>query len=314
MAGVQATGAGWVRFDFDWSMIQPDSATSYSWSSYDQVVKSASDHHLQVMGIIDFTPAWARGADCNDLKQCHPDGTAAYANFAGALAQRYAPQNIHTWEVWNEPNTQNFWKPAPNIAQYSQLLISAASAIHRQDPKALVISGSTAPAETTALNISPPDFIAGLYSNGAGTAFDAVGVHPYTYPLIPSDSTKQAWAQMSQGPASIREVMTKHGDAGKKVWITEFGAPTDGPGPTSTAADPKLAQSPTHVDEALESTMLRQAFGLYHGYSWVGPIFWYSYQDAGSTPDTNENFFGLIRSDGSHKPAYDIFRQSTQTN
>ena len=31
--------------------------------------------------------------------------------------------------------------------------------------------------------------------------------------------------------------------------------------------------------------------------------------NAGDTNDSNENFFGLVRYDGSRKPAYDVFKQ-----
>jgi hypothetical protein len=101
--------------------------------------------------------------------------------------------------------------------------------------------------------------------------------------------------------------MTNNHDTLKKIWITEFGSPTGGPGPTSTASAPLLNQGPTHVDEALSAQSLEAALKLYNAAPWAGPFFYYSYQDNGTTNDTNENFFGLIRADGTHKPAYQIF-------
>lgn len=310
--GLKSAGAGWVRFDFDWSTIQPESASAYNWGRYDQIVDSASAHNLKVAGIIDFTPTWARPADCNHAKQCHPADNAAFAKFAQETAARYKKRGVHTWEIWNEANTENFWKPAPDVKRYSKLLIAASTAIHAVDSEAILISASTAPAETSRQNISPADFISGLYSSGAKVSFDAVGVHPYTYPLLPTETAVQAWANMTQGPKNIREIMIKNHDASKKVWLTEFGAPTDGPGPSAQINDLNLKSSPSHIDEALQAKSLVEAMKLYRNYTWAGPIFWYSYQDAGTTTDSNENFFGLVRADGSRKPAFDEYTKAVK--
>jgi hypothetical protein len=55
--------------------------------------------------------------------------------------------------------------------------------------------------------------------------------------------------------------------------------------------------------------MLAAAITSFHAEPWAGPFFWFSYQDNGSTGSSNETYFGLIRADGSHKPAYDTYRQ-----
>lgn len=104
--------------------------------------------------------------------------------------------------------------------------------------------------------------------------------------------------------------MIANGDADKKIWITEYGAPTGGPGPSATVENSETATNTWHVDEPLQAKMLQEAVKLYKSYDWVGPFFWYSYKDAGTSQDSNENFFGLVRADGSHKPAYDTYKQS----
>jgi hypothetical protein len=310
MAGIQALGVGWVRFDFDWSLIQPDNQSSYDWSAYDRIVASARSHNLKVIGIIDFTPGWAASSSCAGTKQCEPASATTYANFAAALSKRYAPQGLHYWEIWNEPNTSQFWQPAPNETLYISILKAAYTAIHNQDKNAIVLTGATAPASTSAANISPVDFLKGLYKGGAKMYFDAVADHPYTYPVPPSYKSDNAWVQMSAASNSLRSVMVANDDAGKKIWITEFGAPTGGPGPSADIGNYDLSAGPWHVTEALQAYSITEAIRLYKTYSWAGPLLIYSYQDAGTTQDTNENFFGLVRADGSHKPAYDAFVQA----
>jgi hypothetical protein len=40
---------------------------------------------------------------------------------------------------------------------------------------------------------------------------------------------------------------------------------------------------------------------------------WYTYKDGGTTTDTNENFFGLVRADYSQKPAYQTMKDILTT-
>jgi hypothetical protein len=311
---IASSGAKWVRFDFDWSLIQPDNATTYNWSTYDKIVAESKKYNLSVLGIIDFTPAWARSSACSDAKQCHPANPQTYATFAATLANRYKGQGVHDWEIWNEPNSTDFWQPAPSPADYSLLLKDASIALKKADSKAFVITGGLSPQPTNGITYSPIDFLTAVYAQGVKNYFDAVADHPYTFPLSPTSPADDAWNQMASPQASLRQVMIKNGDEQKKIWITEFGAPTGGPGPVSTISNPQLNNDPYVVDEGLQAKILSDALTLYKGYNWVGPFFVYSIQDAGTDPSTNENFFGLVRADGSHKPAFSVFQKAATAN
>ena len=73
MKAIAASGAKWVRFDFKWSEIQPDNAKSYKWDVYDKLVRTAQKYNLYILGILDFTPTWARTTACADTDRCAPD-------------------------------------------------------------------------------------------------------------------------------------------------------------------------------------------------------------------------------------------------
>jgi hypothetical protein len=309
MAGIAASGATWVRFDFDWSQIQPDNATAYNWAPYDSIVAAAGAQHLHVLGIIDFTPAWARLNGCGS-KQCPPASPAAYGHFAAALAGRYASKGVHDWEIWNEPNSPQFWQPGANPKAYVSLLSAAYSALHAADSHAYVLTGGLSPQPDNATAMSPVHFLTELYTDGAKGHFDAVADHPYTFPLTPASKADDAWTQMAAASHSLRTVMIADGDANKKIWITEFGAPTGGPGPISTLANPNLAAQPYVVDQGLQAKILSDAMAAYRAYSWAGPFFYYSYEDAGTDQSTNENFFGLVTAAGTPKQAYAVFQQA----
>ncbi len=312
MSGLAATGAKWIRLDFDWSQIQPDSSTAYNWGPYDNVVNAAKAQNLRVLGIIDYTPAWARNAHCASEK-CPPADPAAYASFAEALSKHYASKDVHDWEIWNEPNNPQFWQPGANPKAYVALLQAAYKALHTVDSHAYVVTGGLSPQPDTANTMSPETFLSAIYSNGAAGYFDAVGDHPYTFPLTPMSNTDDAWTQMADAHKSLRAAMVAQGDSNKKIWITEFGAPTGGPGPVATITNPNLAAQPYVVDQALQAKILSDAIKKYQTYSWAGPFFYYSFQDAGTDQSTNENFFGLVTASGANKQSYAVFQNAAKS-
>jgi uncharacterized protein with LGFP repeats len=57
--------------------------------------------------------------------------------------------------------------------------------------------------------------------------------------------------------------------------------------------------------------MVSQAYADFASYSWAGPLFVYSYQDLGTDPANNEDWFGLMRTDGSLKPSWSAFQSAS---
>jgi polysaccharide biosynthesis protein PslG len=301
-------GTGWIRMDFDWTSIQPNYVTTYDWSNIDRVIKAATARNLKVLPILTYTPAWARPADCTNDK-CAPANPTKFATFAAEAAKRYAPQGVHTWEIWNEPNLSMFWQPAPDAKVYANLLKLASAAIKNQDTQAKIITGGLSPADTAGLNISPIDFLTRLYQTGVASSFDAVGMHPYTYPFLPTDANPwSAWLQMSVTKPNLRSIMANNGDSAKQIWLTEYGVPTGGPGLAAVAATNNYSGQYDHVSEALQAQIVSNMISNYKTLTFAGPLFWYTDKDLGTSNSTNENFFGLIRYDGSEKPAFGIFK------
>lgn len=307
--GIAKLGVGWIRFDMQWSDVQRTGSETFNWNNIDRVVAAANARHLRILAILDYTPAWARSYECPDTIHCAPADPTLFAAFAKAAAERYTSQGVIDWEIWNEPNLMGYWPSTVNhVSNYVTLLEAAYTAIKAVNPSAGVISGSLAPAATTnSGSIAPLDFLTQMYTDGAKNYFDAVGFHPYSYPAMPNDFQNwNAWSQMASTSPSLRSIMAANGDAGKHIWITEYGAPTDGPGNLETEGDGNsFPGQPDHVTEALQDEMLIEAVAQVRTFPWAGPFFWYSYQDLGTSQDTNENFFGLVRYDGSTKPAYD---------
>jgi exo-beta-1,3-glucanase (GH17 family) len=161
-------------------------------------------------------------------------------------------------------------------------------------------------------NNSPADFLQAVYRQGAGNSFDAVAIHPYTYPFVPSYTGEPTgWKSLKDA----RAVIVANGQPDKKIWITEYGAPTGGPVRQATSGTTRTALGSDHVTEALSSRILAEATDFVQNNTWIDVFFWYSYKDKDShNYSSTENFYGLLRSDGTQKPSYAIFRHAIQTS
>jgi polysaccharide biosynthesis protein PslG len=127
-----------------------------------------------------------------------------------------------------------------------------------------------------------------MYSHGSKGSFDAVGYHPYSFPELP-DKRGSAWSQMARTSPSLRDVMASHGDGRKPIWITEFGAPSGGP---------------YGVGETAQATALTQAIDNAKKDRWIGALYLYTWQDTGTDPRSNGDWFGLLTASGGHKISY----------
>jgi hypothetical protein len=294
---LQGAGARWVRVDINWAQIQNGGPSSYAWTSIDNVVQGATARGIKVLGVIVYTPGWARPSGSSATYGPDP---AKYAAFARTAVQHYAAMGVHTYEVWNEPNTQSFWTPTPSPSAYTQLLKAAYPAIKSADPQSTVLSAGTAPAPSDGTNYSPVDFLKGIYANGGGGSFDAVSHHPYCFPANPGDAqTWSSWYQMYGTSPSLRSVMVANGDGAKKIWATEFGAPTNGPS--------------GYVSESAQAAMIAKAYTEWGTYDWGGPLFTYQGRDLGTSTSSSQNFFGLLHHDFTPKPAYAAYKTAANS-
>jgi hypothetical protein len=283
---VAASGAKWLRFDVDWQSTETAKG-SYNWTAIDRVISRATARGLSVIGTIAYTPAWARPSGTSD--KTPPSDPADFASFARAVAARYAPQGAHAWEIWNEPNIPMFWQPKPDVPAYTSMLKQAYAAIKSVDPAATVISAGLAPAGDSGDGryVSPRTFISRMYDNGVKGSFDALGMHPYAYPY--GITAVGDWNQYQSMPATY-QLLVDRGDGDKKIWATEYGAPTG----TASSAVSELVQAQFVV--AATNDWLRR--------SWAGPLLWYGLRDSGTDPADPEQNFGLRRKDDSAKLAW----------
>jgi polysaccharide biosynthesis protein PslG len=289
LKAMKAVGATSVRVEANWYGMQPNGPSDNDWAPLDQVIAAIQAAGLTADLVIDGCPSWAAVSSAQGNSFAQPASPAQFATFAGSVAARYGSKGVSSFEIWNEPNISQFWAPKPDPAAYTADLVAAYAAIKAVDQSAVVLSGGLSPATDTSTSYDPRTFLSDMYADGAKGSFDGVGDHPYTYPLSPDDNNAgSAWSQMSQTSPSLRSIMTANGDSAKRIWITEYGAPTSGS---------------SSVGETAQSTDLVEAISQVKQLSWIGSFYIYTWTDLSSLAAT-DNGFGLLTEDNTQKPAY----------
>jgi hypothetical protein len=291
-------GSQWLRFDINWAQVQNGGPTSYDWTNIDRVVADAEARHMSILGTIVYTPSWARPAGTPATWAPKP---AVFARFAAVAARHLSAEGVHALEIWNEPNLPASWAPTPNGAAYTALLKAADTAIEGAAPGTTVVTGGLAPAANHDGDIAPITFLKDIYRHGGKGHFNAVGDHPYCWPTDQGQaSAGSAWYQMYGTHTSLRSVMIAHGDGAKKIWATEFGAPTAGP-------------RGTFVSPATQAKMVSTAYKLFASYRWAGPLFLYQGRDAGASTHSMYDNFGFINHNFTPKPAFRAYQLAAAT-
>lgn len=286
-----AMGVAWVRMDVDWSVVEAEPG-QLNWTQPDTIVSAAAEHGMQVLATLAYSPAWVAPPTTDDPAHANhfrPADMAAYGSFARLAAERYLPRGVRVWEVWNEPNTGQFWPPVPEPGEYGRLFRVAAEQIRRVDPEATVLIGGLAPQfDSPSVATTPATYLEQLYLDGAAHIADGVAAHPYSFPALPSEGTGQVSGGFKDLPA-LHAVMDDHGDGDKKIWITEFGAPT--------------GTSPQAVTQQRQATILLHARRQVGRWDWAGPLIYYELVDGGTDPVDKEQNFGVLRQDLTAKVA-----------
>ncbi len=283
LRGMYRLGARRLRIDLSWALVEWHRG-QFDWSRPDRVIREARAAGLRVLAILGYVPPWAQTASGAVRPRL-------FAGFVDRATRRYAP-SVGSWEIWNEPNLERFWSPSPNPAAYARTVAAAAPRIRRNDPNARIIVGALAPATDTGSELSPETFLRRFYrAIPRHSLFDAISVHPYSYPAMPSGD--EDWNTFHRLP-QIRAVASRAGDRDVRVWLTEYGAPT--------------GRSDRAVSPYRQAAMLVQAVREKRRYRTIGPIYLYSYRDLDAALSDPESNFGVLRHDGVAKRAWALLR------
>lgn len=213
---VQAMGGTNVPANFAWIGIE-STPGEYDWRYVDHQVEEAHRRGLEIFAYTGLTPDWALPPEAPDQPgigyRFPPDEKYAddFERFFETLARRYRGR-VKYYEFWNEPNGCSWIND--NCANghmahtYVPWLQRWYRAMKKGDPDCVLAVGGLDYHHGVAEGYT---YIEDIYTHGGGDYFDAVAIHPYGDPLH--------W----QAIHDTYDVLVRHGDGHKKLWLNEYG-------------------------------------------------------------------------------------------
>lgn len=279
---MKKAGIAWVRMDFLWQEIEPAQG-EFDFTKYDAIVDIVRAHGLQVLGILQYNTPWA-SAQWNEP----PRETRLFANYAARVVAHYK-NKVKYWEVWNEPDSPVYWNEQDGLKGYCALLKEVYIAAKKADPECKILNGGFA---------NGPLSVNRLYDNGAKDYFDILNIHIFENPLR-GESLKAAVSYVRLA----YKIMSRNGDAHKKIWITEIGAP----GVKRGIKTPAWWQGP-NPDELQQAAWVKAAFTCLLREKPIERIFWAFFRDCQGHWGNGIDYFGLVHWDHSPKPSFAAYR------
>ena len=308
-AAMAADGIRYDREEFNWNSIEPKAGSGqFTFARTDQAVIAAHQAGIQILGLVDYwgnlpapqttsvmstTGLLTTITGCTAQPACSytPQGDALFAQYAAAVAARYAPDGplareqgwadhygISDWEVWNEPSTTSFWRHdfVDYGARFAALYKAAATAIRAVAPDARLMytmSGNTIDSAVKATHVRS----------------DIIAVHTYSGGLDPDAAlASPTLPRGGQGtpPGALGTVVAQ----GLPVWITETGYTTDGTITANQQAEYLVRSFTDYLAEGVRKN------------------FWFKFhEDGGGT----ENEYGITSFANAPKPAYVAYATMT---
>jgi hypothetical protein len=313
LAFTQDLGFGWVKQSFAWRDIETIEKGKYDWYRSDVIVDLVEEAGLNLLVRIDRQPFWSQEEDWPPLENAPPADLQDFADFCGALAERYRGR-IAAYQVWNEPNLSREWgDEPPDPAEYTALLKVCYEAIEAVDPEAIVVSAGLAPTGTgLPLAIPDDEFLQRMYDAGAADYFDALGLNAPGYKAPPETPPEEGESNPDYGGGrwfvfrhveDMRQVMVDNGDAAKQIVILELGWTTD-------SVNPDYAWHAVTEAEQADYLVGAYQFAADNWQPWIGPMFTIYLADYDWTPEDNEQWWWAITlPDGTPRPAFHALQE-----
>lgn len=301
---IRAAGIKWVRQQIPWADIEPFRKGDFRWEKYDRIVDLVNAYGLELVARLDYPPDWSR--QDNTVAFGPPDNVKDYGDFVEAFVRRYRGK-VRFIQVWNEPNAFPEWGNRPvNAEEYVALLREGYLRAKGANPEVVVLSAALAPTLGTADGRAESDlvFLDKMYRAGAGGYFDILAAQAYGLWTGPGDRRVSPDRTNFSRVRLLREVMVRHGDAAKPIWITELGwnaLPPDFPGP-ATHGRVTRAQQARFTADAYRRVLAE--------WPWVGVAFyWHFRMVTDERRDQPVFYFGMADPDFTLHPVYYALRE-----
>lgn len=269
-------GIKWIRTGANWSAVEIRKG-SFDWTQVDRVVNYADSHDLSILFVIAYTPGWANG---NKGFTYPPDNVNDWENFVRITVNRYKDK-VKYWNIWNEPNSLDFFALGKDVF-VEKIFLPAARVIRSTDPGAFIVGPGLA--HLNSLNAEWYFWLKYILTQ-CSDYIDIV-----SHQIYKNEGVYYLYELLEIGEAlipSVQSIIEETGNGSKPLWITETGWNTR-----------EFSES-VQADRYLE--MLQQQ----REKRYPDKIFFYEIID---DPAPGIDPWGILRSDGSEKPAYNVYK------
>lgn len=283
MEMIAESGATIIRMDFGWNGTEREKGI-YDFSPFERLTDSLEKHKMRPLYILDYSN---RHYD-EGLSPYSEEGRKAFAHWAAAAAVHFKGRGI-LWEMYNEPNISQFWKPRANPDDYIKLALEVGKALQEAAPGELYIGPATSEMDF--------DFLEKCFKAGLLEYWDAVSVHPYRQ--TDPETVIEEYAK-------LRYMIDKYAPKGKQIPILsgEWG----------------YSSAWRNYNDDRQGKMLPRQWMVNLACD-VPVSIWYDWHDDGTDPKEPEHHFGTVNHEYHRdrapvydpKPAYIAAKTFTET-
>ena len=270
------------RGSFGWDDYEPERG-HYDFAWLRRFATLADSAGIALHPYLGYTPAWAAAGGRDDQAwNDRPASTADWSAFVEALARALAPHpSIRSYEIYNEENVPLWWDASPEA--YAEVLRLGAAAVRRAAPGTRVLLGGMVWPDLEWLEVACT----------GGTPFDVLPFHAYPETWTPDSVTVERYLGPDLGAGFATQADAACGR--RPIWINELG----------------FATTPAKT-EAAQAQWWARAFATFLAAPRIEHLGIYELRDQRlNTPvigDAPNYYLGLIRRDGTRKPAFDTVK------
>jgi hypothetical protein len=269
-------GIKWVRTGANWSAVEIRKG-SFDWAQVDRVINYADSHDLSILFVIAYTPGWANG---NKGFTYPPDNVSDWENFVKITVNRYK-NKVKYWNIWNEPNSLDFFALGKDVF-VEKIFLPAARVIRSADPGAFIVGPGLA--HLNSLNAEWYFWLKYILTQ-CSDYIDIV-----SHQIYKNEGVYYIYELLEMGEPlipSVQSIIEETGHGSKPFWITETG--------WNTHEFSENVQAERYLEMLQEQREKR----------YPDKIFFYEIID---DPAPGVDPWGILRSDRSEKPAYNVYK------
>jgi hypothetical protein len=298
-------GAGWTRVRFQWAEVQAEGPNSWTPSVSEEQIDGEIAAGRLLVGMLIGIPDWARDENRlpRGLSLPYNDPENTWARFVRTAVNRYQGRIDH-WIIWNEPDIWDVDAPGHTWdgieEDFLQLQRTAYLVARGTNPNAVIHLAATTYfwdaqfGREQYLNRFFQVLTADPEAETHNYYFDVMTAHLYFQPNLIYDVIQE-----------FDQIREENGIPEKPIWLVETNAPPlDDPGwrvenwTLSVTMDEQAAFMPQVLATAFSAGAERIAI--------------YKLKDTEDDREANPEPFGLVRMNGSRRPAFVTYRVAVQ--